>query len=75
MPKIEKEIKEKKIRYEPPALIELGEISRGIGDVCSTGNIPLTPCSTGGENFLHCGPGTLPDLSECGTGPSADVNY
>lgn len=58
-----KETKQEKRRYEPPALILLGELDNGIG---------YYPCTDGSEVEPNCIAGTTQAFSQCDLGVGAD---
>ena len=66
------ETKEEKKRYEPPALIPLGELDKGIGQRCGTGGTPAPACSPGSivDPEIDCtsGVSAIPGTCLSGTG-------
>jgi hypothetical protein len=65
--------KEKR-HYEPPTLLLLGEIDKGVGVMCFIGGLAAVPqCGVGSADAQVCTAGPSAVLGTCRTGP-ANVN-
>jgi hypothetical protein len=58
-----------KKRYQPPALMLLGEVNWGVGFGCSTGQLEQVLCGGGAlDNYVRCGTGGSATGGDCGAG-------
>lgn len=71
-----KEMIEKK-RYQPPALMLLGEVDWGTGASCSVGLIAVVECVPGNTDAGHtyCAPGGSANWGSCAAGPARATPY
>jgi hypothetical protein len=68
-------IAEKK-RYQPPALMLLGEVDWGVGYSCSFGNLPVSICGVGVvDAFVSCRGGGSATGGGCGPGSGNSDPY